>query len=269
MHRIGVVSFLNSRPLIDGLAATGKVRIFFDLPARLPDKLRTGEADAALVPIFDVITAGGALRILSDACIGCAAETMTVRVFSKLPPDRIRRLFVDISSHTSVALVQVLWRELFDVELDLVPFDPRTQAGEDHDAVLLIGDKVVDPTRGNFFGFEVDLGAAWRHHTGLPFVFAVWATHADFDGAAELGAMLAAARDRGLVRADAIVDEFAPALGWPLDAARRYLTRCLSYRLTPALVAGANHFAELCARHGLIPAAAALPWPTIRPQTII
>jgi chorismate dehydratase len=43
------------------------------------------------------------------------------------------------------------------------------------EAVLLIGDKVVDPTRAGY-AYEVDLGGAWRQMTGLPFVFAVWAS---------------------------------------------------------------------------------------------
>ena len=40
-------------------------------------------------------------------------------------------------------------------------------------AMLLIGDKVVTrEPRG--MGFQLDLGAAWKELTGLPFVFAVW-----------------------------------------------------------------------------------------------
>ena len=61
----------------------------------------------------------------SDACIGCDGETMTVRVFSQVPPDRIRALSVDPDSHTSVALARILWRDLYNREFELTPFEQK------------------------------------------------------------------------------------------------------------------------------------------------
>lgn len=251
MHRLGVVSFLNSKPLIDGLAERRDVELVFDVPSRLPELLDAGRVDVALVPIVDVMRSAGRYRVISDACIGCDGETMTVRIFSQTPPDRIRRLFVDGDSHTSKALATVMWRELYDVGLELQPFDARTMKPEDCGSVLLIGDKVVNRTRGGF-AYEVDLGAAWRQHTGLPFVFAVWAGRSDrADPAAPLDSLLSAARDSGVARAKEIAAEFAPKLWWPTDLAVKYLSRCLRYKLDARYIEGANLFAGYCAKAGL------------------
>jgi hypothetical protein len=89
MPRLGVVSFLNSKPLIAGLDLRPEVQLTFDVPAKLPELLISGGVDAALVPIVDVLRAPQPWSIVSDACIACDGETMTVRVFSQVPPDRI------------------------------------------------------------------------------------------------------------------------------------------------------------------------------------
>ncbi len=267
MIRLGVVSFLNSRPLIDGLTARSDVQCRFDVPAALSTRLAQGEFDAALVPLIDVLRSRGVLRVVSDACIGSDGETMTVRVFSKRPPHHVRTLMVDGDSHTSVALARILWRQLFEIDLDLRPLDARRTDPAQHDAVLLIGDKVVAPDRGQF-GYEVDLGGAWRQHTGLPFVFAVWAQPASSSvpGSA-LADILSAARDRGVARAGALAREQGPGLGWPVELAERYLTRCLSFTLDARAVAGAQRYAECCAALDLVPPDAAIAWPAnLQPQ---
>jgi chorismate dehydratase len=251
MLRLGVVSFLNARPLVQELDRQPDVQLHSDVPARLESLLAEGAVDIALLPVIDVIRSGGQCRIISDACIACDGETMTVRVFSQIPPHRVRRLHADLDSHTSVALAAVLWRELFDAPLELVPFDARAQRPEACESVLLIGDKVVDPARGSF-AYEVDLGGAWRQHTGLPFVFAVWAAGERWSARTErerhrARQLLQDARDRGAAAAERIAREQGPALGWPIELAVRYLTRCLSFRIGPRFVEGANLFARRCA----------------------
>jgi chorismate dehydratase len=281
MLRLGVVSFLNSRPLIEGLERAGDVQIVFDVPARLAARLLGGEVDASLVPLIDVVRAAGRLRVVSDACIASDGETMTVRVFSQVPPQQIRHLWVDADSHTSVALASVLWGDVYGLTPELCPLEGVSPWSRDFEAVLVIGDKVVDPGR-RVYAYEVDLGGLWRQHTGLPFVFAVWATQGKHrplagnqDGgmAAALSGhvppepretvsnILSAARDRGVQRATEIAETDGPRLGWSVDAARHYLTRCLRFKLDARTVAGANLFVQRCAELGLAPADARVPWP--------
>lgn len=268
MLRLGVVSFLNSRPLIAGLRDRPDVQCVFAVPAALPGLLACGAVDTALVPTVDILRARGELQVISDACIGCDGPTLTVRVFSRIPPQHVRTMLADMDSHTSVALVRVLWREVYGCELSLRPCDARRESLSNAEAVLLIGDKVVQPHRPEFT-HEIDLGELWRRHTGLPFVFAVWAVRSDpgcTPVAAGLAALLGAARDRGVARAAEIAAADAPALGWPVDLARRYLTEFLRFNLDARAIAGADRFAQLCAAAGLVPRDATIPWPCAAPK---
>jgi chorismate dehydratase len=246
----------------------------YDVPARLPKLLASGEVDAALLPIVDVLGSGGRYRVISDACIGCDGETMTVRVFSQVPPDRVRTVWVDADSHTSVALAKVLWRELYERELELRRFDAGRGRLDERESVLLIGDKVVSPARGSF-AYEVDLGGAWRQHSGLPFVFAVWACAdqraeeepralaraVEQDAIDQLARLLSEARDRGVEQAGKIAVTHGPELGWPIELARRYLTRCLKFKLDARSVEGANRFARRCAEAGIVSPGSEILWP--------
>jgi chorismate dehydratase len=270
-YRLGVVSFLNARPLIAGLPGDERMELLYDVPARLPGWLDEDRVDAALVPIVDVLRSGGRYRVVSDACIGCERETMTVRIFSQAPPERIRVLWVDGDSHTSAALATVLWRTIYGRNIELRRFDARRENLGGLKAVLLIGDKVVEAAQSGF-AYEMDLGSAWRLHTGLPFVFAVWAYRSESGTAGgprrdldELAPLLTAARDRGVAEASRIAAVQGPELGWPVELARDYLTRCLKFKLEAPGIAGANLFGRLCAEADIVPAEARIAWPHYLP----
>jgi chorismate dehydratase len=123
--------------------------------------------------VVDVLRAAGRYEVVSDACIGSDGDTLTVRVFTSVPPEQVDTLWADPDSHTSAALARVIWREVFGRDLVLRPLPPGPLDAKRAPAVLLIGDKVVRVPRGTYT-HEVDLGGVWRRHTGLPFVFAVW-----------------------------------------------------------------------------------------------
>lgn len=267
MYRLGVVSFLNSRPLIAGLEDNHRFELMYEAPAVLDGWLQEGVVDAALVPTVDVLHACGRYQVLSDACIGSDGETMTVRVFSRIPPDRICALSIDADSHTSAALAAVIWQRVYRRRLELRRIDARPENLSRCESVLLIGDKVV---RAMEMGmpYELDLGGAWRLHSGLPFVFAVWAYRADvvrkkraaFDPA-ELAHLLSAARDRGVASAVELARKHGPERGWPVELAERYLTKSLRFKLDASCVAGADLFARYCTELDLVPLGARVPWP--------
>lgn len=246
-----MVSFLNARPLQAGLAGQPGVAVNPAVPSRLADLLREGACDVALLPVVDFFRNRDRLVGVSNACIASDGETMTVRVFSRVPPDRIKVLHVDGDSHTSVILAQVLWRELYGQTLLIEPYRPAPRDSGSPDAVLLIGDKVINKApRG--FGFEVDLGAAWKHLTGLPFVFAAWFGRRDVDHTLTAN-LLEQARDAGVRDVEHVAAQFAPQHGWPLDTARTYLRDVMRYTLTPDMRSAMDRFFALAERHGLLP----------------
>jgi chorismate dehydratase len=255
VFRLGAVSFLNTKPLIEGLAEEPGVKLHLAVPAELAGMLQAGCVDAALVPVIDIGRAAGRWKRVSDAGIGSDGDTLTVQVFSRVPPEDMTTLHADTDSHTSVILARLVWKGFHRRPLSVLPLKPGASV-EHCEAVLLIGDKVV---RADVDGFpyRVDLGGAWRAWTGLPFVFAAWAAPADRD-TAHLATLLSQARDRGVARAAELAAEHGPALGWPVDLARDYLTRHMKYTITPAAEGGMNKFLELARLEGLITLAGAM-----------
>lgn len=251
--RLGVVSFLNAKPLIEGLDSDESIELIFDVPSRLPALLDQRAVDLALVPVIDLADPQRSWRIVSDSCIGCDGETLTVRVFSRVPPEDVRTLHVDGDSHTSVALARIIWPELFGAAIEIVPF-----AGEhptaDYEAVLLIGDKVVT-NRLIGFDHQLDLGQAWKSLTSLPFVFAVWAAPKEVRDVTWIARRLSIARDAGVAGAKMIAADFGPGMGWPVTLAERYLTTRLKFGLGANQRRGMARFFELARKHDLVPAA--------------
>lgn len=249
--RLGVVSYLNAKPLIAGLDTDRGCKLVFDVPARLPHLLEEGVVDVALIPVIDLVQEGRTWKIVSDACIGCDGETLTVRVFSRIPPEAVRTLHVDGESHTSVALAEIIWRELYGHRLAIVPYlgQPEQSSCE---AILLIGDKVVTNTLIGY-DFQTDLGQAWKSLTSLPFVFAVWAAERNLPGVADIAGRLSRARDAGVRSAEMIAADFGPGMGWPVTLARRYLTARLRFTLGQRQTQGMARFLELARRHNIIP----------------
>ena len=248
-YRLGAVSYLNAKPLIQGLDAEPRIELVLDVPARLPAMLDSGEADCGLIPVIDVLQRDQSWRILSDACIGCDGETLTVRVFSRMPAEEVGCLHVDGDSHTSVALARIIWREHFGRELIVTPFTGAERVDE-CEAVLLIGDKVVNHTLLDH-EIETDLGACWKSLTGLPFVFAVWAAPVG-DELEWLAGRLSKARDAGVASAEMIAADYGPALGWPVAMAKRYLSQRLKFTLGPRQREGMARFVELVKKHDIV-----------------
>src|SRR5205823_179545 len=114
-------------------------------PSELIGMLRRGEVDVALASVID--GAGDGVVLLPVGMIGCDGPTLTVRVFSRVPIEKIRRVAVDSESHTSVVLLRVLMWRKFGVKVEVhsggVEESRGAGVGEKADAVLLIGDKVV------------------------------------------------------------------------------------------------------------------------------
>jgi chorismate dehydratase len=241
--RIGSVSYLNAKPLIYGLDKDDDLELTLDVPSKLIDGLREGRFDVALLPTIDYQRLAG-LTMLTSGGIGCDGPTLTVRIFSKFPIEKITTLSCDRDSHTSVALAKILLSELMGLSPELIDME------KDADARLLIGDKVVcEEPKG--FPHQLDLGQAWKTFTGLPFVFATWVAREETD-LGDLPERLELAKQAGLRHATEIVAEHAAPRGWPSELAMQYLTRYLKYDIGLKQLEAIRLFHQLAAKHGLI-----------------
>lgn len=261
--RIGAVSYLNSKPLIEGLEELAPAaELVLDYPSRLADELAAGRLDVALIPSIEAF-GDPDYEIVSDACVASRGPVLSVKLYCRVPPGEIRTLALDQGSRTSAALVRIILAERFGVEPYTRPLPLESDlADSDADAVLLIGDRAISvgrvsnpshsPARESFQ--EVwDLGEVWSEWTGLPFVFAMWVTRRGV----ELGAVesaLSEARDQGLERIADIAAREASLLGLSRETAVDYLTQNLHFQLGSAEQTGLRLFYHLAAQHGLAPA---------------
>lgn len=258
--RLGVVSFVNTLPLIDGLENLVDVQLRHSVPSLLLDQLINDEVDAALCSSIDYQRSPVPLVALPVGLLGCDGPTLTVRLYSSVPINAIRQVHCDTDSHTSIALLRILLKELHDLEPELIDYDAREHVANNRpvqwpDVMLLIGDKVVtDAPSADRYPHQLDLGDAWVKHTGLPFVFAMWMARADADQAIlqSAAAILDHQRRHNLERIDWMVQRKAIARGWPGDVAREYLTQHIAYEFTDSRRAGLELFFAKARQHGLI-----------------
>ena len=251
--RVGAVNYLNTKPLVYRLERLApEAELVFDLPSRLADGLADGRFDVALIPSVEFFQ-DPSYRIVSDACIGCRGPVLSVKLFSRVPAEKIKRLALDEGSRTSAALVRILLKQRFDIEPALEPLP--IGAGIDDttaDAVLLIGDRAIHSPAGRFA--EVwDLGDEWCRWAELPFVFAMWTARGEVD-LGGLETALGEARDLGVAHIDEIAAVEAAPLGLTVPQCAAYLRDHLHFYLGPREHRGLELFHNRAVEMGFAPA---------------
>ncbi len=237
--RLGVVSFLNTLPLIDGLEGLADVDLRTSVPSLLIDQLGNDEVDLALCSSIDYQRRDD-LAIIPVGMLGCHGPTLTVRLYASQPIDQLERVYCDTDSHTSVALLRVILAERYGVTPEIIAYHAREHVAENRPidwppAMLLIGDKVVtDSPPAVRYPHQLDLGAAWAEWTGLPFVFAVWMARRGTDRhrLATAAAVLDRQRRHNRQRLDGMIARQAGPRRWPRDMAGEYLRNTLHYNFT-------------------------------------
>lgn len=261
---VGAVSYLNSKPLIEGLdeLLNGHATLRLDYPSRLADDLASGLLDVALIPSIEYFR-GQNYEVISDACVAAHGPVLSVKLYSRVPWGEVKSIALDEGSRTSATLARILLAERHGVfpKAEPLPLDHRTEDST-ADAILLIGDRAINPPREQFLAMW-DLGEEWFNWTGLPFVFAMWvgrrgvrSQQPEFgreEDASEIARLLSAARDLGVLHLDDIARREAPLLGLSLPTTISYLSENLQYHLGSAERNGLKLFHELAAGLGLAP----------------
>jgi chorismate dehydratase len=258
--RVGAVSYLNAKPLYYRLAEFApEVCLSMELPSVLADQLSRGELDVALIPSVEYLRGvGRGYEIIPGFAIAARGAVRSVKLFSRVPFERIERLALDEGSRTSQALARVWLDEAYGVRpghLEPLPMgvSPLESTA---DAVLVIGDRAMKVPEAPFHAV-VDLAEAWQETTGLPFVFALWVTRRGVD-LGNLPDVLDRCRVEGLAHAADLAKTYAPKLGLDEAACIDYLTNVLSYDLRTPEIAALRRFADMAAKLGLSPEGAEL-----------
>jgi chorismate dehydratase len=225
--KVGIVSYLNTRPLIFGLKLppiSSQIELIEDNPARLAEMLKNNEIDLGLIPVA-AIPELEEHYLAGDYCIGTEGEAASVCLFSEVPLEEIQKVYLDYQSRTSVALLKWIMKEYWGIHPELIEATNEDYRKEikGTTAGLVIGDRAFEQRKLSTFFY--DLGAEWKKITGLPFVFAAWVSNKQL--APEFLNMFNEANAAGLDHIDDIV------AGHPFELydLRKYYTLHMNYRL--------------------------------------
>ena len=250
---IGMVSYLNTLPLISGLERVEGVQLARTVPADQVGLLEAGQVDVALCSVVDLVRSSVPLSVVPVGMLGCQGPTLTVRLFSRRPLAELTRVLCDSDSHTSVRLIKVLFQALYGIEIETTVFDPRSDFEvSDADAFLLIGDKVMNNSLPlEFHEHQLDLGEAWFTVTKLPFVFATWMCRSDLseeqaDRVRRIAILLDRARRRNAHRLSELAFSEADRFNWDSPGmARQYLEELLRFEFTDQAREAMSRFLQL------------------------
>jgi chorismate dehydratase len=181
--RLGAVSYLNVAPIIHGLEGDPHFRLVSEVPSMIAERLHAGEIDLGTIPSVEY--AFGDYAIVPGIAIASRGKVRSVCLYHPGPLESVRRVALDTSSRTSVALAKVLLRERLGRDPEYVPMGPSLEAMLARaDAALLIGDPALYCPSALP---RLDLGEEWTRATGLPFVYAFWAGRPGCVSPAEVG----------------------------------------------------------------------------------
>jgi len=274
MLRVGRIPYINCYPVYGAIDA-GVVKLDAELitgvPSALNAKMASGQLDVSVVSAIEYARASERYLLLPDLAISCDGPVRSVLLLSKLPAPELggRRVMLSRSSMTSVALLELLFANVWHAKPEFVPGDAELSdvagfSDEPHDARLVIGDAALvlgsgtpypvprAPSRP--YPFVYDLGAEWKRWTGLPFVFAVWVAQRStaVDRALSVHATLIESRSWGLKHLDQLAERAAHSSGVDTDACREYLSG-LDYGLSYPHLAGLTNFFNRLVEVGRVP----------------
>ena len=243
--RIGSIPYLNVRPLIYGI----EDQVVSTVPSRLAELLHRGQFDAGIVPVAEVLR-HDQYDVLDNVAIAANGPVQSVLLFHREPIAKLQRIAVDTASRSSVMLLRILLRKVYRNEPEFYA-RPANAIPDEHTAMLVIGDEAIRCARlasGQSVGV-LDLSAAWREFTGLPFVFAVWAGQRGVFNDAGLRSLLLTAKVNGLANIEKIVQATTEATP---EFRREYLTQSIRYDLGSAEKRAVALFQQYAVELGLI-----------------
>jgi chorismate dehydratase len=270
--RVGRIPYINCYPVY-GAVDRGAVRLDATLvdgvPTELNRQMADGVLDVSVVSAVEYARDAKRYLLLPDLAISCDGPVRSVLLFSKRPATELngRRVLVSRSSMTSVALLELLFENVWKARPVFVPanaeiVDVERFGDAEHDARLVIGDAALlvgsrlrahrDVPAG--YSHAYDLGAEWKRWTGLPFVFAVWVAQRTTPIAEALAvhASLIQSRDWGLRNLDALAAQASAATCVDEATCLEYLSG-LDYGLSYHHLAGLTEFFRRLVLAGRVP----------------
>ena len=281
--RVSIVEFLNTAPLVWGFTngpLAGKYDLSFTVPSQCAEALRNGEVDVAIIPAIEYQRMENVVA-LPGMAIAAKGQVRSLLVVAKRPIELAKRIALDTSSRSTVALTRILAKEHWRIAPQFVDAEPDVpEMLAKADAALVIGDPALNiavkmdalagksPTTGECCqgdpddmpvpGFEslfvYDVAHQWHEMTSKPCVLALWVGRRDAI-TPEVVADFEASKEYGLEHISEIATAAAVTLGLPRCELERYLRVNIQFHLGEDNLAGLRLFFEKAAAMGLIPRA--------------
>ncbi len=273
--RVSVVEYLNTAPLVWGLdkavaeheEAAESLILERHVPTQCAEALRRGTVDLGIIPAIEYQRIPG-LKILPGISVSSDARVESVLLICRGPVRKAKKVALDASSRTSVALVQILFEKHWGMQPEYVEAAPDLKAMlSEAKAALLIGDPALqfslrskNSPLNNWERAEnlhvYDLADEWKKLTNLPFVFALWAARpeklAEPEQAQRLTKIFQRARFAGLQHLPEIARKAGAKLGLPGGELERYLRHSIHYGLDERYRAGLELYFKYAHELGLI-----------------
>jgi len=262
--RLGRIPWINCYPVY-GAIDRGLVKVPAELvsgtASELNELLATGALQVSAVSAVEYARNAAAYHLLPDLAITCDGPVHSVALFSKRPIEELSgcTVLLSASSRTSVLLLELLCRHRWGITPQFATVraeapDLASLAALPHEAVLVIGDAALHLFTQAVYPVRADLGQEWKGWTGLPFVFAVWASRRDAPThrVRAVHERLLESRAWGLAHLDALAAAAAQNTGVPESVCRAYLGD-LDYALSYRHLAGLTDFFRRLAQDGLVP----------------
>jgi chorismate dehydratase len=275
-NKISIVKYLNAVPLAWGILEgpqKGSFDPILSTPAECAEQLAKGSVDIGLIPSIEFQRIKGC-RIVPGPAVASLYQVRSVILVSLVPLWKVKTVACDNGSRTSVVLTKIIFDEFYHIHPDFRPAEPNLATMlSQNDAALLIGDHALKFMEDNDLpdaerqkpllrlGAEplevFDLAERWRFLTGLPFVFAFWATR---EGAQNSGIvdMLKASRDYGVSNIPFIAEKYSEQLQIKKEFIQAYLEKNVHYYMDHACLEALQLFYEKAARVGAIKSAKGL-----------
>ena len=239
--RVGAVSYLNTKPLLYGIRnhkISQQIELIEDYPSRIAQLLIDDKIDVGLIPVTAILRLKE-YHIITNYCIGSDGPVASVCIFSEVPIEEVKNIYLDYQSKTSVSLARILLKEYWKKEVELIETkdeDFRNQI-KGTTAGVVIGDRALEQRLKSKYVY--DLGEAWMNHTGLPFVFATWVANKPLPK--EFMNEFDEANAFGLKHLNEVIEE-TPSSNFNL---KNYYNNYISYNLDDQKLNGMNLFLKL------------------------
>lgn len=254
--RITASTYLNSAPLVYAFnqGTQQKECDFFadTAPARCANMLRTNLVDVALIPSIEYQRIDN-VSIVPNISIAAKEQVVSVILVAQQPIERLKRIALDTSSRTSVALVRILLEHYYRLQPDYQDHAPNIKEMLNHcEGAVIIGDPAMLIEHNNYYVY--DLAAEWRKFTGRPFVFALWAANSRLAPPllAQIVTRCKQAKAEGINLVNEIIHIYSKTLGLSENYLLNYLTKSITYNLDEDDQQGLALFYQLAYQYQLI-----------------